>query len=149
MELEKEYKNIFQYCMYRTGNKEDSEDITQETFLRYLQHPEYHKKGQERQFLYKIAKNLCIDRVRKNCADPLDETRVSDNSENVVQHVSLRIALSELSDEEREIIILRYLNGESISVIAGLYNTSRFSMGRKIRAITQKLRNKLGKEDVF
>ncbi|MCM1133425.1 MAG: sigma-70 family RNA polymerase sigma factor [Ruminococcus flavefaciens] len=141
MKIEKEYDNIFRYALYHTGNKEDAEDITQEAFLKYLEHTEYHQKGNERQILYTIARNLCINLYRRNKPDSLDEE--VNSGENVAEKVALRLAMEKLSDEEREIIILRLVNDENISVIAKLFNTSRFTMSRRINNIIKKLKNEL------
>ena len=145
MKIEKEYDNIFRYALYHTKNKEDAEDITQEAFLKYLQHKEYHNKGNERQILYTIVRNLCIDLHRKIKPAPLDESMKSDD--DVFSDVALRVAMSELSEEEREIIILRYVNDENISVIAKLFGTSRFTMSRRINSIIKKLKNALREEN--
>ncbi len=146
MKIEKEYENIFRYCLYHVGGKEDAEDITQETFLRYLQHTEYHDKGKERPYLYKIAKNLCVDFLRKTQTESLDDKEISSGESGVLNYVSLRLAMEELSEEDREIIILRLVNGETISSIAEVFNTSRFIMSRRIRDITRRLKDKIGKE---
>lgn len=147
MKIEKEYDNIFRYVLYHVGNKEDAEDITQEVFLKYLEHKEYHHKGNERQIMYTIARNLCIDLYRKNKPVPLDDNPVPDSS-NVLIDVSVRIAMSRLSDEEREIIFMRLVNDENINVIAKIFGVSRFVMGRRINEIIKKLKNELRKEDI-
>ena len=57
---------IFRFCMVKTSNKELSEDLTQEVFMRYWQAL---AGGREmtntRSFLYTIAQNLIIDWYRK------------------------------------------------------------------------------------
>ena len=141
MNIKTEYPKIFHYCLYYVHHKEDAEDITQETFLRFLQHPEY--QSHERQYLYKIAKNLCIDRLRKNSPDILDEALIPSQDSDVFTHVALRIALNELSQEDREIILLRYVNGEKISMIADMFHMSRFMMSRRIKNITKTLKGAL------
>lgn len=139
MNIEKEYDNIFRYALCHTGNRHDAEDITQEAYLRYLQHKEYHN-GKERQILYTIVRNLCIDLHRKPKSAP-EEDIPSD--ENVPEKVALRIAMEKLSDEDREIIILRFVNDEKIADIARLFDTSRFTMSRRIKDIVSHLKNEL------
>lgn len=142
MKIENEYDNIFHYVLYHVNCREDAEDITQEAFLRYIQHPEYHKKGSERKLLYTIAKNLCVDASRKIKNIPLEEDITSSDSD-IQRDVAVRVAMSKLSDDEREIIILRLVNGEKISVIAEIFGTSRFTMSRRISDITRKLKAEL------
>ena len=141
MKIETEYNRIFHYCLYWLHHKEDAEDVTQETFLRYLQHPEY--ESHARQYLYKIARNLCIDKLRKIPPDSFDEEHVSIQTFGTPERVALKMAMDELPDEDREIIILRYVNGEKISLIAGMFGVSRFVMSKRIRRITQALKEKL------
>lgn len=146
MKIEKEYDNIFRYVLYHVGNKEDAEDITQEAFLKYLEHTEYHKQGKERQILYTIAKNMCINLYRKSRPEQLDND--IESCGDITEQVAVRLAMSKLSEEEREIIILRLVNDENISVIAKLFGTSRFTMGRRINSIIRKLKSELREEDI-
>ena len=46
----------------------------------------------------------------------------------------------------REIALLRFLCGERIGVIAGMYGVSRFAMSRRIKDIQNRLKAYLGKE---
>lgn len=142
MKIEKEYDNIFRYALYHTNCREDAEDITQETFLRYISHTEYHKKGNERQVLYTIARNLCIDAYRKPQTEAIDEFTASDSSD-VEQETAVRLAMQKLSDTDREIIILRLVNGEKISVIGGIFGMSRFAVSRRIKDIIRRLKEEL------
>lgn len=41
------------------------------------------------------------------------------------------------------------VNGENISVIAKIFDTSRYTMSRRINSIIRQLRNELGKEDLI
>ena len=73
MNLSQQYDKIYRYCFFHTRCQELAEDLTQETFLRYYQHPQYQSTGKELQYLYVIARNLCIDTYRKPSAEPLSE----------------------------------------------------------------------------
>lgn len=140
MKIETEYIQIFHYCLYFLHHKEDAEDVTQETFLHYFQHPEYQKY--EKQYLYKIAKNLCIDKLRKISPESLPEN-LSEKGLEIPERVALKMAMETLPEEDREIILLRYVNGEKISLIAEMFGVSRFVMSRRIRKITQILKGAL------
>ena len=67
------YQEIYLYVYALCKNHEWAADLTQETFLRYYQHPQYQSTGKELQYLYVIARNLCIDTYRKPSAEPLSE----------------------------------------------------------------------------
>ncbi|MFW6129203.1 MAG: RNA polymerase sigma factor, partial [Candidatus Aminicenantaceae bacterium] len=60
-------KNVFQLAYSFFQNREDALDIVQDTFLRIYKKMHYYKKGKSfKNWTLQIAKNLCIDRYRKN-----------------------------------------------------------------------------------
>ena len=69
----KYFSRIYRLALQTCKSPEAAEDLTQETFLRYYQHPQYQSTGKELQYLYVIARNLCIDTYRKPSAEPLSE----------------------------------------------------------------------------
>ena len=146
MLVEQEYEGLYRYCLYHLRIREDAEDVVQETFLRYLQHPEYHKPGHEREYLYTIARNLCIDAKRRIQPAALSEVQELSDPSDLAEQTELRLALEALTHEEREIALLRFVSGEGISVIAKIYGVSRFVMSRRIRQIQKKLKEMLGRE---
>lgn len=62
MDIEQYYDKIYRYCFFKVNNRSLAEDLTQETFLRFLNSD----SRQPERYLYTIAKNLCIDEYRKN-----------------------------------------------------------------------------------
>lgn len=56
MELEEQYDKIYRYCYFKLQHVQKAEDITQETFLRYLESKRYQKPIQEhkRQFFRRL-----------------------------------------------------------------------------------------------
>lgn len=148
MDLKEQYKKIFQYCYFRIPNCETAEDLTQETFLRFLEHPEYQRKGHELQYLYTIARNLCIDEYRKIPQETLPEElpdRTNLETE-LIDSLTLRNIVDALPEKEREIIMLRYINEVSVSDLSKIYNLSWFAMNRRIKKILSKMQNEFEKE---
>lgn len=68
MDFEEQYDKIYRYAYYKMKQAEIAEDITQETFLRFLESDTYRNTGQALQYLYTIARNLCMDEFRKSSA---------------------------------------------------------------------------------
>lgn len=66
MNLEEYYNNIYRYCYLHTQNRHTTEDLTQETFLKFLETSNYQDRGKPLAFLYTIARNLCIDHIRQD-----------------------------------------------------------------------------------
>ena len=65
------YLEIYKYCFWHIKNKEQAEDITQETFYKAIRFLNAYKNiGTFRAFLYKIALNTCIDYQKKKTEQP-------------------------------------------------------------------------------
>lgn len=148
LNLEEQYDKIYRYCYFRLHQREIAEDITQETFLRFLESNGYVDMGQSLQYLYTIARNLCVDEYRRPKIEYLgDEVIECFNEEEMITQISIRIALSELDETDRELLLLRYANDVPVYVISKLYGISRFAVYRKLLQATQNLKGKLGKEN--
>lgn len=148
MDLKEQYKKIFRYCYLHIPICETAEDLTQETFLRFLEHPEYHEKGCELQYLYTIARNLCIDEYRKIKPEALPEDLPDESNleTELIDGMMLRSMVDALPEEEREMILLRYINKVSVSELSKIYNLSWFAMNRRIKKILAKMRSEFERE---
>ena len=150
VDFKEQYDKIYRYCYLHIHNRETAEDLTQETFLRFIERPQYNNGGKELQYLYTIARNLCIDEYRKKrVTEPLDNEIIeqTNNENDWLTHIALHNAIKSLSDEDREIILLRFINEVPMSVISELYNISRFSLYRRINKILAALRKEFGKDE--
>lgn len=148
MDLEEQYGKIYRYCYFKVNQREIAEDITQETFLRFLESSDYVNTGKAIQYLYTIARNLCVDEYRKRKMELLNEEVVDSNAEDdMITRVSVRMALAELDEADRELLLLRYVNEVPVSVICKLYGISRFAVYRRVSQAIKNLKGKLGKED--
>ncbi|MCQ2470119.1 MAG: sigma-70 family RNA polymerase sigma factor [Ruminococcus sp.] len=146
VDLKEQYDKILRYCFYKVHNRETAEDITQETFLRFLENPQYHGLNKDLQYLYTIAGNLCVSHYRKKTSEELTDTipDSKDFEEDVLNNTALKSAMQKLSDEDREIILLRYANEVPVGVLSELYGVSRFKMGRRIKKIVIMLKKDFG-----
>lgn len=141
--LEEHYDKIYRYCFFKLGRRETAEDITQETFLRFLNHKNYSNIDNGLPCLYTIARHLCIDEYRKKKTFPLEsEEQIEDVSaeERMFDGISIKLALAKLEEEERELILLRYVNEVPVAVICKMFKLSRYAVYRKMRKALQKLK---------
>lgn len=61
------YAQVLQYCSYHSADREWAQDLTQETFEHFFRKlADYRYHGKSLNYLYTIARNLCIDWGRKN-----------------------------------------------------------------------------------
>ncbi len=142
MDIEEQYDRIYRYCFFRLRDRSLAEDVTQETFLRWLASDTYRDRGQTLRYLYTVARHLCADENGRARLEPLSDD-VPEAGNDPELHVALKAELEELSDEDRELVMLRYANGVPVNVLAGLYNMSRFTLYRRLRGILKRLRDGL------
>ncbi len=140
--MEEQYDKIFHYCYYRMRNRQIAEDLTQETFLHFF-NSTYVEQNKELHYFYTIARNLCIDESRKRRWQELtSESEVSDGgvfAENMTEKLFIENIFRKLSEEEKELLVLRYVNEELVSLLCEELQISRFALYRKLNAIKKKL----------
>ena len=144
MDYEAQYDKIYRYCYFKLQNQTVAEDVTQETFLRFLESSTYKDRGRELNYLYTIARNLCIDESRKRATEELPEELSEEGpEERVIESVVIKQAMERLTSGERELALLRYVNEVPVKVICELRGCSRFSLNRQLKQVLKKLRESL------
>jgi RNA polymerase sigma factor (sigma-70 family) len=105
-------RRVYAYVAYRIGDGPDAEDITSETFERALRYRQSFdaSKGEPVAWLIGIARHRLEERreLAVRDTDPPDIAATGDLEEEAVQRLTLRAALAELGQRDREIIALRY-----------------------------------------
>ncbi len=142
IDIEEQYEKIYRYCYYRLRDRERAEDVTQETFLRWFASDTYRNRDQLLQYLYTIARNLCIDEYRRPVSQSVPEDLPGDEGDPLLS-IALRTELDRLSPEDRELVLLRFVNGEPMAVLCKLYGVSRFALRRRLNGILSTLREAL------
>ena len=126
-------EKIYLYVYHRVGQADVAEDLTGQVFMRML---EAVRSGHGWQssftgWLYRIAHNLVIDHYRRKGRTKLvdidDATPMQAQSGNPVESTELqferqrlRDALRELTDEQSQVISLRFLEDLSIAEVADI-----------------------------
>ncbi len=148
MELEEQYDRIYRYCYYKLRDVQQAEDITQETFLRYLEYNKSKDIKRPLAFLYTIARNLCIDWFRRQNTEELPEQlpeqlSAEETENHMLDSISLRKALLELEERERELVLLRFVNEVPVADLSKIYEISRFALDRETKKILKKLERRI------
>ena len=151
MDMEEQYDKIYRYCYFRLRDQQTAEDITQESFLRYLEKYQGNTLEQALKCLYTIARNLCIDEYRRCSRERLYEAESTSNEEAVneehlLTNLAVRKAVAALEWDEQELLLLRYVNEVPIQTIGQLLGISRFAVYRRLRMVTKKFKERLRKE---
>lgn len=176
IDVEEQYDKIYRYCYFKLYNRQNAEDITQETFLRYFQRYDHVMGREALKCLYTIARNLCIDEYRRRTGERMleyacgnfvrsdlskenggqDDLRRSDcvrdklfrenQEEQIITNLTVREALSELQEDEQELLLLRYVNEVPVSAIGRMLGISRFAVHRRLAAVQKKFKDILEKK---
>lgn len=131
--------HIFKLCLRMTGNREDAADLTQEAFLKaYRSIASFRGDCRFSSWMIRIASNVCLDFLRsKSKKQTVPLTTENDDGEEAELDItdtaplpedrllsgelkaSISRGLERLSDEQRQILVLRELDGLSYDEIAG------------------------------
>lgn len=121
------YPQILKYCRYHCPDRESAQDLTQETFARFFRNlASYRHRGKILNYLYTIARNLCIDLGRKNRESAPGEYSHQESADSdhgivgIEERILLHEALESLPDELREVIILHYFQELSLKETAAV-----------------------------
>jgi len=128
---------IYNYIYRRLGDAALSEDLTAQVFLRMLEAIQGAKawKTSFSGWLYRIAHNLVVDHFRRcsrtarislEDAPPLlaadgDPVEVADQR---LASERLLLAIRQLTDDQAQVVILRFLEGLSIAEVASVMGRS-------------------------
>ncbi len=143
--VRKNYLDIYRYLYHRVSNASDAQDLTQDTFLRYLEHVDTTElKTKGRAYLFTIARNVSNDfyRTRRLDTQPitpeLEETLSDDNTCAEQTATDFDTLVAKLDEKQREVLSLKYAQGFGINEIAEITSSSRFAVRRRIqRALAQ------------
>lgn len=153
-------RKIYNLALRYVGNEQDACDMTQEAFLRiYRSIESFKEESSLSTWIYRITANLCIDFIRKSAARstvPLDgddenpemqipATDMQCDPEAVFQNRELRDAiessLAQLSEEHRQIIILRDVSGLTYQEIVDVLGIEEGTVKSRLARARRRLRD--------
>jgi RNA polymerase sigma-70 factor (ECF subfamily) len=141
------YEAIFRFLRNLTGNREDAEDLTQQTFLRAWEAlPSFRGDSSLSTWLHSIAYREYTHWLRSRREFvPLDEiVDMPDEQANQnLEAVLLRWAIYRLDPEHREVFVLYYVQGFSVSEIAKIIGVPAGTVKSRLFFARQKLRELL------
>jgi RNA polymerase sigma-70 factor (ECF subfamily) len=136
---------IFAICLGMLGNREDAEDIAQQVLIKGLTNVKQLRDNEQfGAWLARIAKNLCIDfiRKRKNKKNRLKEPTTTSQSSSK-EHPELQAALKKLPEEHRLALMLYYFDEHSTKSIARMFMISEVAAQARLSRARKQLRKLL------
>ena len=140
--LTRHKSRVFAFIMSKIKNRDLSEDIFQDTFIKVinsLQKGKYNEEGKFLPWMMRIAHNLMIDHFRKEAkmrkVRPTAEFDIFDvlddgnkNQEEVMMqtqvHADLKVLIEQLPKDQKEVLKMRYFEDLSFKQISNLTETS-------------------------
>lgn len=164
--LNRHRKPVFNFILRFVQSRELAEDLLQESFLRVIKSAaNYQRQAKFTTWLYTIARNLCVDQSRRakhRKAQSLDAPMsTSEGSGSLLDVVAnsdlpsdriavskeinekLQAALATLSEEQREVFLMREFLDMPFKQISEVVNVPENTVKSRMRYALQKLRMEL------
>ncbi|MCB1044271.1 MAG: RNA polymerase sigma factor [Acidobacteria bacterium] len=154
---------VYRMALQMLANEEDAWDVSQEIFIKiYHARESYTEEAKFTTWLYRIANNAVIDRIRQlkrqsrfqsledsvsepmsDTADALRELAVTEMGER------MSAALMDLSERQRGMVIMKYYEGFSVKEIADVFECADGTVKATLFQAIRNLRDRLGELGVF
>lgn len=158
------YKDkVYQISYRMVGNRHEAEDISQEAFLRaYINIHSYDINKKFSTWLYRIATNLSIDRLRKKKPDFYLDAEVAgaegltlysqvaadgmlpeEKVESLELQETIQVAILKLPAKYRSVIVLKYIEELSLKEISEILDLPIGTVKTRIHRGREALRHQL------
>ncbi len=148
---------IYRFILIKVSNRADAEDLSQRVFMKAWESiPKFEdKKVPFSAWLYRIARNSVIDfyRTKKSSSELEENLSVGDDRATLDDKILLdqsgeRIlsAINYLTDDQRDVIVLRFIDDLSYKEIASIMNKNSSALRILQHRAINKLRKILDKE---
>ncbi len=140
------YRTLYRYCYVRTGSEATAADLASKVYLNALEGIDrYQYRGRPLlAWLYRIAHNVVVDHLRAHQREAKALERAASAREahdpgpasQVADREDLQAALQDLTEEQRQVIVLRYYADLTTKEIAQtLERTERAIYSLEVRAL--------------
>jgi RNA polymerase sigma-70 factor (ECF subfamily) len=153
---------LYRYVLRQCGDPDAAQDLYQEVWQRVIRSREdYRPTGKFSAWLFRVARNCLADRARRaqrrpgdTWWQPLDETPVAGNERNPEEAAAmretaarLRVAIDELSPEQRDAFLLHQESGLTLEEIGRIAGVGRETIKSRLRYAVMRLRARLSEAD--
>lgn len=134
-------KPVYHQALRLVGNPEDAADVTQEVFLKVWKHlPSFRGESSFSTWLYRLTDNAALDLIRREKkrrgdsslddeegaltlpADPAPTPHQAIEQKEL--HQAVAEGLAQLSEEHRQVLVMREINGLSYEQIGSILDLS-------------------------
>ena len=157
-------KPLFTFLVRMSGDRARAEDLLQEAFLRMIEHADtFEGSARLKTWLYRIARNLCIDEMRRqkhrrhaslDAEQASDERTLHDRIAASAPHAdrqavssqlnqSMLAAIGALPEDQREVFLLRQVHALQFKEIAEITAVSENTVKSRMRYALERLQGAL------
>jgi RNA polymerase sigma-70 factor (ECF subfamily) len=135
---------VYRLAWRFTGHHQDALDVLQETFTYLLQKfPGFELTASLTTFLYPVVKHLSLNLRRRRSPHAASDdllAEIPNGSHAQTSRAELGAALSALSPEQREVVLMRFLDGLSLAEIGTALDIPLNTAKSRLYNALQKLR---------
>ena len=146
---ERHFEELMRYCLQLCRSRETALDLVQETFLKALEREEAmdaYSPEQQRSWLYRAAKNLFLDGVRKSALLRRKQSLLLDEEEmeeGGCARAETELLLLRLPQEDRTLFRLRYLEGYSAVELAEMFDMPAATVRTRLLRARHRLKKEM------
>ncbi|MGM0837941.1 MAG: RNA polymerase sigma factor [Bacillota bacterium] len=151
----KHYLDVYRFLVCFSGNQNDAEDLTQEVFIRVLNHlSTFNNENKLKTWIFSIAKHVAVDHYRKKrftaiFSDGFFKRMESPNHgpNEVIEQNEMKMlvhdAISKLKPNYRAVVIFRGINELSVKETSEILNCSESKVKVDYHRAIKDLKKKL------
>lgn len=134
-------KPVYHQALRLVGNPEDAADVTQEVFIKVWKHlPSFRGESSFSTWLYRLTDNAALDLIRREKKRRGDSSLDDEESALILPadpaptphqaieqkelHQAVADGLAQLSEEHRQVLVMREINGLSYEEIGNILGLS-------------------------
>ena len=137
---------LFKSCFLILKNKQDAEDVVQETFYKYITNSKiFASKEHKKAWLLRVSYNICKNMIRfktMHAHVSFDEVEryIVNKSNTTNEDILDLIEVSNMSYENKCVVILHYFEGYSIDETASILDITPSAVKKRLQRARTKLK---------
>jgi len=142
--LERYERELFAYALRLSADRDEADDLYQDTFLAAFRAWPPPRSGNERAWLYRIATNKAIDRTRRTRPRvSLDDLELAAPERDTATTLDVARAVELLPPGQRAAFVLRQVQGLPYSEIAETLDCSEDAARSRVSEATKTVRRRI------
>ena len=142
--------DVLRVAYYYLGNRELAEDVTQDVFVKLIMNKPFLEQGREKAWLLKVALNRCRDLWRSSWIKKVvlghpgfECFPAPDEIGQITDRHSLAEAVSLLKPEFKEVVLLFYYQGFTVTEISDMLQIAEGTVSSRLSRAREKLQKEL------